>query len=127
MYEDFVNKVLPEVQEGLVISYEYFIDLFGRYVTYLLITDIINFVITLLVLITSSYFIYKFLKYIRRNFYDLDEFSGTVYVVGVMILGGIVLSALYVAPNNAFSIVKTIYIPEVRVYEELQKYKNTGE
>lgn len=39
MYNDFVTKVLPTIQEGLVISKDYFFDLFGRYVKYLIVVD----------------------------------------------------------------------------------------
>ena len=39
LYNDFTTKLLPKIQEGLVITKDYFLDLFGRYVKYLIITD----------------------------------------------------------------------------------------
>ena len=35
LYQDFTEKLLPKITEGLVITKEYFADLFGRYVEYL--------------------------------------------------------------------------------------------
>ena len=41
IYNDFVTKMLPKVQEGLMITKDYFTDLFGRYVHYLIVIDIV--------------------------------------------------------------------------------------
>lgn len=49
LYTDFTNKVLPAIQEGLVITQEYFTELFSRYVKYLIITDIVTIVGVLLI------------------------------------------------------------------------------
>lgn len=42
--------MLPKVSEGLMITKEYFTDLFGRYVQYLIVTDCIFIGIGLLIL-----------------------------------------------------------------------------
>ena len=42
LYTDFTEKMLPMIQEGLMITKEYFTDLFGRYIKYLIVTDAID-------------------------------------------------------------------------------------
>ena len=39
MYSDFTTKLLPKIGEGLSMTKDYFFELFGRYVKYLIIVD----------------------------------------------------------------------------------------
>lgn len=58
MYTDFVTNMLPKVSEGLMITKEYFTDLFGRYVQYLIVTDCIFIVVGLLLLFLGLFAIF---------------------------------------------------------------------
>ena len=42
MYQDFLTNIAPKIQEGLVITKDYFVDLFGRYVKYLIVIDLLS-------------------------------------------------------------------------------------
>lgn len=130
MYDDFVNELLPTIQEGLVITKDYFVDLFGRYVTFLIITDVIALLaaaLTMYLMIrTSKSFIKKWKVVTAENeeksYYTRDTDSQTVYsmVIGVCFVGSIFASiAIY---DQLIDISKAVFIPEVRVYEEVTDY-----
>lgn len=53
IYNDFITKLLPQIQQGLTIIKEYFTDLFSRYIKYLIITDSIWTGVGLLMVILS--------------------------------------------------------------------------
>ena len=109
MYTDFVANVLPKVSEGLMITKEYFTDLFGRYVQYLIVTDCIFIGIGLLVFFLGLFaFIY--------------EIKGKVNADGGLVVFGffMIVAGLFVISLNVFNLVKVLNIPEVRIYEEIQ-------
>lgn len=109
MYTDFVANVLPKVSEGLMITKDYFTDLFGRYVQYLIVTDCIFIGIGLLVLFLGLFaFVYEI-----KGKVDAD---GNLAIFGflMIVFGFLVISF------NVFNLVKVLYIPEVRIYEEIQ-------
>lgn len=115
MYNDFVTKVLPTIQEGLVISKDYFFDLFGRYVKYLIVVDSIWIVFGLIVTILGCIFVYNVISSKSMD-------SETAF--GVFVLGGFLfIIGIFIFLINTFSLIKTIYIPEVRIYEEIQYLK----
>lgn len=113
MYNDFITKVLPTIQEGLVISKDYFFDLFGRYIKYLIVVDSFWIAFGVIVTIVSCVFIYKAGKS------NDDEIS-----ILLSVLGGLMfIFGIFVASANTFNLIKTIYIPEVRIYKEIQYLK----
>ena len=63
IYTDFTTKLLPKIQEGLMITKDYFIDLYGRYIKYLIVTDSIWTVLCLAVFIAGVVFLVKGIKY----------------------------------------------------------------
>jgi len=91
MYDDFVNKLLPTIQEGLVITKDYFVDLFGRYVKFLIATDILMLIAASLTLYTawrlSKKFITKWKEVSKANegkaYYEKDTDSLAVYGIVV--------------------------------------------
>ena len=121
MYADFVSNVLPKVQEGLVITQDYFMDLFGRYVQYLLVIDSVLLAMSVLGVVIVPYTVYKFKAWIfEEDTYGLMfERIMPLFVVlsTIFILSFIGLFA------NGSNLAKDIYIPEVRVYEELRNFQ----
>lgn len=119
LYTDFTNKVLPAIQEGMVITQEYFTELFSRYVKYLIITDIVTIVGVLLIATALIVVLKKFWKFSETELYSYDRsffrFLGSVIFAFVFV--SFVVPTLYITTNN---LIKAIYIPEVRVYEELK-------
>ncbi len=119
MYNDFVANVLPKIAEGLTITYEYFMDLFGRYVTYLIVMDSINVALSLFLLLSGIWFTVSTYKKITQKVAGKIE-DGAQYgfaVVMSIILVTIITPWLFFSMSN---LTKSIIIPEVRVYEELR-------
>lgn len=122
LYTDFVNNVLPKLQEGMTMTFEYFTDLFGRYVTYLFITDVISavlffisFLTIILILINKKYRVW----FSEAN----DDYNP---VGGISLIVGAILAVVFFtfAVDSTFDAIKAKYIPEVRVYEEIQYMQN---
>lgn len=130
LYSDFTTKLLPQLQQGLTITKDYFFDLFGRYVKYLILTD------SLIVLVFTIIFIFGITLAIRtytkpetkvkRGFYssnptttvwtDFTIFKFAVSIV-LMVVGivNMVLFGLY--------LIKDFTIPEIRIMEKLNIIK----
>lgn len=115
MYNDFVTKVLPTIQEGLVISKDYFFDLFGRYVKYLIVVDSIWIAFGLIVTIIGCLFVYNAVSSKSMD----SETAGGVFALG----GFLFIIGVFVFMINTFNLIQTIYIPEVRIYKEIQYLK----
>jgi len=113
IYQDFTEKFLPTIKEGLTISKDYFMDLFGRYVQYLIIIDSIRFAISLIVVLFLAYLIWK-------NHKSIIEDGGYTPVIFLSIL--MIFPSIYCLLSGAI-IIKDIYIPEVRIYEITQSMR----
>ena len=121
MYNDFVTKVLPKAQEGLIITKEYFTDLFGRYVHYLIIIDILSIVFEIILTATFILLTIKFINNGKKANYS--EYDMPVYYLGgilTFILSIILVGCIFKDIKN---LIMTIYIPEVRIYQEIQYLK----
>ncbi len=117
LYNDFTTKLLPKIQEGLVITKDYFLDLFGRYVKYLIVTDTISIIIFVAVFILGIIFVKKGIKMgIENKWDDMQEFN-LVMLSGFAIIIGFIGSIDY-----SMKLVKDIYIPEIRVIEQLKSF-----
>jgi hypothetical protein len=62
IYTDFTTKLLPKIAEGLTITKDYFMDLFGRYAHFLFIRDLIYTVLCLLVITILGIVVYKLIR-----------------------------------------------------------------
>lgn len=112
LYTDFTNNILPAIQEGLVITQEYFTELFSRYVKYLIVTDAI------FTFISFVFFVGSLLA-VKPLFKSLEKFeSGAGIAVGLLVIPFVVGLTMFIENGN--NLIKAIYIPEVRVYEELK-------
>lgn len=113
LYNDFTTKLLPQIQEGLVISKEYFADLFGRYVNFLIAYDILSIVISLAIMgiVIKLAFIFSNKE---SSYYDEDLSTGIIIGAGF-----ITIIAFVSLIDSIFDLIKVIYVPELRIYEEL--------
>ena len=75
LYQDFTNNILPKISEGLTITKDYFFDLFGRYINYLIVIDSLYIILCLLILIIVPIIFYKKRKYI------IEECEGVPFVL----------------------------------------------
>ena len=116
IYNDFVTKMLPAVQEGLVITKDYFFDLFGRYVKYLIIVDSLLLAFCLAILLTLVLLWKKFLK---SEYFEGEAvffaIMGTIFITAFTLIGVF---------SNANHLIQDLNIPEVRVYQELKPLMN---
>lgn len=124
LYKKFVENILPEIQKGLVITKDYFLDLFGRYVKYLIVVGIFETVLFLTLGIIGCLIVKKYWK----QWKETDEADR--YGVDGRRMGGvflIVLSSvsLVLSTFSFESLIKTIYIPEISVYENLKSVTNS--
>jgi type IV secretory pathway TrbL component len=110
IYNDFVTKMLPAIQEGLTITKDYFFDLFGRYVKYLIVMDSIGLAVSLAIFIGSIFLGKKLWKAAQ------DEEMQPVFMFYIFPVFFIGLAVATYTEN----LVKDLYIPEIRVYEELK-------
>lgn len=117
IYNEFTTKVLPKVQEGLMISKDYFIDLYGRYIKYLIIQDSLLIGLGLLFLIVSAvsgYLLYKFYKNEERGYYD--DPVHLFMICGISLVIGFILTIV-----STSNLIKDFYIPEVRILEIINR------
>ena len=117
LYADFTTKFLPKIQEGLVISKDYFTDLFGRYVKYLIVTDTLNVIFGIVTLVVVVFLVCnrRFRELLKKGFDDYDMWPIVACCgIGLATVIGIILFF-----TGLTSLVKDIYIPEVRIYQKL--------
>ena len=123
IYEDFTTKLLPQIQAGLVISKDYFTDLFGRYIKYLIVADSMWLVIAAIIAGTGIIFAVQGFKLLKKNigksWAEEDARAFPFSFIGpVVAVLGLCMFIYY-----AECLIKDIYIPEVRIYQTL-KYFN---
>jgi hypothetical protein len=119
LYSDFTNNLLPKIQEGLTISKDYFIDLFGRYKNYLIIIDSIKVSIGTLILISGIFYCGWFLKTGNKKKWEVSEdFPFNILGFGMLLIFGIIILCSCL-PN----LIQDIYIPEIRMLEIIKNYK----
>lgn len=124
MYNDFVSQVLPKIQDGLIITKDYFSELFGRYIHYLIVTDIIKTCIGLLFLLMGLYAIKMVFKnnskWLKAYEDDCDGLSLAKIII-CWILGIVfILSGFITTMVCGFNLIQDLYIPEIRILEILQ-------
>lgn len=118
IYNDFTTKLLPKISEGLTITKDYFMDLFGRYAKFLFIQDLSYSILCLIILIIILIVLYKLIKkYIKDDGFDGIEilFILSILPIGLSLFGFI---------TNGIDAIKDVYVPEIRVYEEISSYIN---
>lgn len=123
IYQDFTTKLLPTIQQGLVISKDYFTDLFGRYVHYLIVKDSL-FIIFEIILVIISIILFKTAMKINKenenkDYYEKSDLTFVFFIAGSILLLLFGISTFLIDIGN---LIKDIYIPEVRVYEELKNF-----
>lgn len=119
LYNDFTTKLLPKIGEGLQITKEYFTDLFGRYIKYLILTDSVWVAINAVFIILGLYLIYLGIKNGKKSNWESPEFYMTFFAIAIALL----IFGIMPLPFNLDNLIKDIYIPEIRI---LQIIKSTN-
>ncbi len=122
IYTDFTTKLLPEISKGLSITKDYFIELFGRYIKYLIIENTIWMTIGIILIIIGTWLLYIGNKWYKeeqdKSRYDKTDayipiffMAITCYVIGIIMFF-----------TNLDLLIQDIYIPEIRIVNLLQDH-----
>lgn len=121
LYDTFTNTVLPAAGQGLVITKDYFLDLFSRYVMYLTITDG---ALVLAELFAIGYFVVR-IRSICRTYKSGETTEDSTNVMNITCIAGVIVIAVATAwitidfPN----FVKDLVVPELRVGQQILEFK----
>lgn len=116
IYTDFTTKLLPKIAEGLTITKDYFMDLFGRYAHFLFIRDLVYTTLCLLVIIALGITLYKL---IRKAISDGGWGGAETSLIFILIpiafaIAGFIQYGTYT--------IQDAYVPEIRIYQEIKGY-----
>jgi len=124
LYEDFTTKILPKVAEWFAMTKDYTFELWWRYIKYLIIMDALGILLWIIFLI-ASYKIFFLIKEIIKK-WKIEERTDEanpewlfMFIVPVALL--IFWFAWFV--GNVDLVVKDLFIPEIRIYQELKLTK----
>lgn len=119
IYNDFTTKLLPQIQNGLVITKDYFLDLFGRYVKFLIVEDIFYTVWGIICLVIGIILFKKFLKLTKKDSHiDDGHIAGMIFLGILPIIIGILMISI-----NTLDLIQTIYVPEISVMQAISNFK----
>lgn len=121
MYADFNERILPLVSQGLTITYDYFTDLFGRYIKYLIISDIVIIVSCFLFTVFSIVAVVRLHNWIQAQV-SRDKYSDApILYFAIFLFGALIISpTLILLGSHVDGLIKALVVPEIRVYEELK-------
>lgn len=115
MYTDFTTKLLPQIQSGLAITKDYFLDLFSRYVKYLIVSDSVKIFLGFLLILGSIIGIKNVIKWVNKQ---NDDGLYSILIIFLIPIG--IGCALFFCGIS--DLIKDIYIPEVRIIEILSNF-----
>lgn len=118
IYTDFTTKLLPKIAEGLTITKDYFMDLFGRYAKFLFIRDLTYTTLCLLVIIVLGIIAYKL---IRKAISDGGWGGAEMAIVFLFIPIGFAIAGFI---HYGTYTIQYAYVPEIRIYQEIKGYIN---
>lgn len=122
LYGTFTNTVLPAVGQGLVITKDYFVDLFSRYAMYLAITDG---ALVLAELCAIGYFVAR-IRSVYRTYKSGETTSDSTDVMNILtcIAGVVVIVVATTWITTDFpNFVKDLVVPELRVGQQILEFK----
>jgi hypothetical protein len=114
LYLDFTTKLLPQLQSGLTLTKDYFVDLFGRYTNYLITVDSILTGVGLFLTGIGILFGIKFRNWIKNS---------ELFCVWFFITLMFAVFGLGIFGESLNNLIKDIYIPEIRILEIIKQYK----
>lgn len=119
----FNQQLVPAIQKWVILTKDYVLDLFWRYIAYSIITDSL---VILGSIILLSLFIY-FLKKIKKYDDWLSEYNNNRYMATFFysfIVWWIVIVFLCCWIEAIRHIIQSIYLPEITIYEKIVELKS---
>ena len=133
IYTDFTTQMLPAIQEGLVITKDYFLDLFGRYVTFLIVVEVISITLSAITLFYATKYFRKGYKKWGEAYASQKELSwpdkdDNVYWTPVLMTVPALLVVAITTPilvTSLYDLAQVVFVPEIRVYQDLTSFMNS--
>lgn len=119
LYADFTTKMLPQIQAGLTITKDYFLDLFGRYAHFLFVQDLIFTIACGLAALACTVTAYKIVKFLYLRGKENNIPPESMFVI--LLLIPLIFSWVGFF-ENLTNTLKDKYIPEIRIYEEIKGF-----
>ena len=113
LYNDFTAKLLPQLGQGFQVTKDYFTELFGRYVQYLIVNNTVWLIVSVISLIGGICMCKMACQWYKNRKKSYDENYIILAFFGIIILIVSILGIL----SNANDLVKDIYVPEIRILE----------
>lgn len=120
LYQDVISKIFPKIEAGIQITKEYILDVGARYIKYLIITDIIWIVVSVILIIAGFVAAKILFDYIKKEDRSERSEADVLFVpligvlIGIFILLGIHINYL----------IQDVYLPEIRIIEILHDKSN---
>lgn len=124
IYNDITTNVLPKLAEWLTITKDYFMDLSGRYIQYLIISDSIYLIVNLILFILSIYYWIKLFKWSVSIHDDLAYENQWIQYLLLLIPIAINIICLIFIFKFWENLIKDLTIPELRIYEKYKSFNN---
>lgn len=130
LFDTFNNQFLPQIAQWLSITKDYFFDLFGRYVTYLIITDTIeafySIVMIVLVIILWKKVAGECIKNHEKaketqRYYDWIWYGWAIAIWFSVTI--ICCCFIVVLVDDIKQLSLSITVPELRIYQEIQSMR----
>lgn len=119
---DIFNKQLvPAIQQWAVLTKDYVLDLFWRYIQYTIVTDIIFIILLIWILYIIYIWLIKIYKYDKEGTFDSEIwFATTMYCFFAVVPFVLISMSIYQSINH---LVQTIFVPELTIYEKIVELK----
>lgn len=120
LYSVFTTQLLPALGQGVQITKDYVMDLFGRYIQYAIAMDIIMLIVYALLIAAAVRFFFR----TRKKEESLRHDMAWAYRCMFFFMWFIPLILCVVGfCNRTQHLVQSIYIPEITVYEKIMDIK----
>lgn len=113
IYKDFIDIVLPRISEWFTMTKDYAFDLWWRYIKYIIITDLIDLVLATVFLGISIIWYIKWKE-------DMKFEDNLLLLIPIFFIVLAILIWVY----NFNSLVGSMIVPEIRIYDGIQSIKN---
>lgn len=117
MYSDFTTNVVPLLGQGVQITKDYAMEFLGRYWKFLIVYDSFYVILSLIWLIIWVVFARKAVKVSD----DEGRESRAMPLLAVAII--LLLIWTIAIFKNWWDLIKSIYVPEIRMYEEFKSIR----
>ena len=119
----FNQQLLPAISKWAVLTKDYILDLFWRYIQYAIAMDIFTIVICTIVVILF----FKFMPMVRRYDNEINPSwsynNFPLFIFYNIFIGILSVICIAMAIDAATHLIQSIFIPELTIYEKIVQLK----